>query len=179
MASRLLLRPLLVLVLLCLATPSLAFASSALAPARALASCEFAAAERQGAGLLRLRGGHEGAGCCGSTAVAEHAVEEIATLAALDQALQGAGGALVVVDFTAKWCGPCQRIAPEYEKMAGEFPATKFLKVDVDANQEAASKCGILAMPTFQLFLKGEKIAQVEGADPAKLREIIAKHSPA
>jgi len=85
----------------------------------------------------------------------------------------------VVVDFTAKWCGPCQRIAPEYEKMAGEFPATKFLKVDVDANQEAASKCGILAMPTFQLFLKGEKIAQVEGADPAKLREIIAKHSPA
>eukprot|EP00290_Baffinella_frigidus_P019164 CAMPEP_0180202428 /NCGR_PEP_ID=MMETSP0987-20121128/7300_1 /TAXON_ID=697907 /ORGANISM="non described non described, Strain CCMP2293" /LENGTH=112 /DNA_ID=CAMNT_0022157705 /DNA_START=693 /DNA_END=1032 /DNA_ORIENTATION=- len=67
----------------------------------------------------------------------------------------------------------------KYEKMAGEFPATKFLKVDVDANQEAASKCGILAMPTFQLFLKGEKIAQVEGADPAKLREIIAKHSPA
>ena len=63
-----------------------------------------------------------------------------------------AEGKSTVVDFTATWCGPCQRVAPVYEQLAAQF-ATKmvFLKVDVDQNQETAQKCGVRAMPTFKV----------------------------
>merc|ERR1712230_83825 len=89
--------------------------------------------------VLRLRGG--GAG-----------VEQLADKAAFDQCLADAGDKLVVVDFTATWCGPCQRIAPVFAKLAEEMPDVVFVKVDVDENDETASACGIQSMPTFQFY---------------------------
>jgi len=41
----------------------------------------------------------------------------------------------VIVDFTATWCGPCQRIGPEFVKMAEQYPDCVFVKVDVDDNE--------------------------------------------
>ncbi|KAJ1485443.1 thioredoxin-like protein [Baffinella frigidus] len=79
----------------------------------------------------------------------------------------------VIVDFTATWCGPCQRIGPEFVKMADEFAGAMFIKVDVDKNEETAAACGIQAMPTFAAYKGGEKIGGFSGADPAKLRAMI------
>merc|ERR1712023_434740 len=75
---------------------------------------------------------------------------------AFDKALADAGDKLVVVDFTATWCGPCQRIAPVFQKLAEEMPDVVFVKVDVDENEETAGECGIQAMPTFQYYKNGE-----------------------
>ena len=44
-----------------------------------------------------------------------------------------AAGKAVVVDFTATWCGPCQRIAPIFVKLAEEMPEIVFVKVDVES----------------------------------------------
>jgi thioredoxin len=77
---------------------------------------------------------------------------------------------VVVIDFTAKWCGPCQMIAPAFESMAAEFPSVSFAKVDVDANQETAGQCGVRAMPTFQLFVEGNKVAETKGANERSLK---------
>ena len=61
-------------------------------------------------------------------------VVEVKTKAEFDAALSAAGGKLVVVDFTATWCGPCQRIKPQFEAMSTEITDVVFIKVDVDAN---------------------------------------------
>ena len=73
----------------------------------------------------------------------------------------------VVVDFTASWCGPCQRIAPVFAKLAEEMTDVVFVKVDVDENAEVAEECGIQSMPTFQFYKSGEKVHEFSGASEA------------
>ena len=82
---------------------------------------------------------------------------------------------LVVVDFTATWCGPCQQIAPFYEEFASKNGDVVFLKVDVDENEETAEACGVQGMPTFQFYRGGEKIDEFTGASETKLIEYVEK----
>ena len=91
------------------------------------------------------------------------------TMEAFDAAIKASKKKLTVVDFTASWCGPCQQIAPIYERMAKEMPSVSFFKCDVDENQEAAESCQITAMPTFQLFFRKKLVSQVQGADMKSL----------
>lgn len=62
---------------------------------------------------------------------------------------------LIVVDFTATWCGPCRMIAPIFDQLAVDNPNVVFVKVDVDKLESVAGKCGISAMPTFQFYKGG------------------------
>jgi len=83
-------------------------------------------------------------------------------------------GRSVVVDFTATWCGPCQRMAPIFEGLAAEFAGQiDFLKVDVDANQETAAACQISAMPTFKVFRGLNEVAAMRGASAEGLRQLV------
>ncbi|XP_010547452.1 PREDICTED: thioredoxin H1 [Tarenaya hassleriana] len=83
---------------------------------------------------------------------------------------------LVVVDFTASWCGPCRFISPFFSELAKKLPGVMFLKVDVDELKSVASDWAIEAMPTF-MFLKGGKIVdKVVGAKKDELQQTIAKH---
>merc|ERR1712137_1439867 len=62
---------------------------------------------------------------------------------------------LVVVDWSASWCGPCKRIFPAVVQYSREYPETVFLNVDVDANPDLAAEYDIRAMPTFLFFKNG------------------------
>eukprot|EP01023_Acetabularia_acetabulum_P016847 TRINITY_DN18350_c0_g1_i1.p8 TRINITY_DN18350_c0_g1~~TRINITY_DN18350_c0_g1_i1.p8 ORF type:complete len:118 (-),score=27.22 TRINITY_DN18350_c0_g1_i1:1253-1606(-) len=86
-------------------------------------------------------------------------------------------GKAVVVDFTAKWCGPCQMIAPKFEEFSELFDDVVFLKVDVDEVIDVASETGISAMPTFLIFQNGQKVDEVVGASEHKLKALIQKYS--
>jgi thiol-disulfide isomerase/thioredoxin len=56
-------------------------------------------------------------------------VKSVGTKAEFDEILKSSGDKLVVVDFTAVWCGPCLRIAPVLEGLAAENPNIMFIKV--------------------------------------------------
>jgi len=85
--------------------------------------------------------------------------------------LSAAGPKLVVVDFTASWCGPCKRIAPFFEELSVKYSRAVFLKVDVDDCQETAAAQGVSAMPTFIFFRNKTKIDRIQGADTNALEE--------
>ena len=94
-----------------------------------------------------------------------------------DELLAGAGAKLVVVDFTASWCGPCQRIAPKYAELAEQYADDALLvKVDVDENAELAARMGVQVLPTFVVLRDGEEVAKMSGADPAKLEALVKEH---
>lgn len=76
----------------------------------------------------------------------------------------------VLVDFYADWCGPCHAIAPTIEALSNEFEGrVKFVKVDVDANQEVASRYEIMSIPTIILFENGRVEDSIVGAYPANV----------
>lgn len=81
------------------------------------------------------------------------------------------GKQLVVVDFFATWCGPCQQIAPKYSAMAAAMSHVKFLKVDVDQCKDLSQQYGVQSMPTFKMIRGGKEVDEMKGADEAALRE--------
>jgi thioredoxin len=84
---------------------------------------------------------------------------------------------LIVLDFSAVWCGPCQRIAPVYQELAEEYcDNALLLKVDVDDLPELAAQLGVSSMPTFLFFKHGEKVDTLRGANEEALREMLLKH---
>lgn len=65
----------------------------------------------------------------------------------------------VLVDFWASWCGPCKMLAPILEQVAEENQGSvKVGKVNVDEQEELASKFGIVSIPTVILFKGGEPV---------------------
>ena len=90
----------------------------------------------------------------------------LADKAAFDGAVAAtSGGNPLIVDFTASWCPPCQRIAPIFERMATENAGSVTMKkVDVDNNSEAAQAAGIQCMPTFKVYKNGAELTKMEGA---------------
>jgi len=89
--------------------------------------------------------------------------------------LAASGASLVVVDFTATWCGPCQQIAPVFEQLSHKYPAAKFFKVDVDKCPSTAASHSVTAMPTFLLFRNKVRLARIQGAEPSSLEAKIVE----
>ena len=71
----------------------------------------------------------------------------------------------VFVDFWAEWCGPCRAVSPAVEEVSKEYDGkVDFVKVNVDQNNELASKYNVFSIPTLAIFQNGKVIAQQAGA---------------
>ena len=73
----------------------------------------------------------------------------------------------VLVDFWAPWCGPCLRLAPTIEEIAGEFAGrVRVGKLNTDDNTVTPSKYSIQGIPTVILFKGGEAVDRQVGLVP-------------
>ena len=73
----------------------------------------------------------------------------------------------MLVDFWAEWCGPCHAVAPVLDRIVEERSgALKLVKVNIDNENELASRYGVASIPTMILFKDGEPSAAVIGAQP-------------
>lgn len=85
---------------------------------------------------------------------------------------------LVVVDFTATWCGPCKKISPLMDQLAADYDGrAKITKVDVDQNKSVAKQYGIRSIPAVLVFKSGELVETLVGMNPyEKFTGVLDKH---
>ncbi len=83
---------------------------------------------------------------------------------------------IVLVDFYADWCGPCQAMMPvleEFEKTSG----VKVGKINVDDQQELAVQFRVMSIPTLVLMKDGKAVEQLIGGQTLEaLNNLVAKH---
>jgi thioredoxin 1 len=105
------------------------------------------------------------AAVAGVTAVAY--VDTEAFAARVEQA-----SGLVLVDFTADWCPPCRRLAPDLDALANEYgDSLTVVKVDADEQPGLTARFGVRSLPTLMFFRGGQVVDRIVGAPPpAQLR---------
>ena len=87
-------------------------------------------------------------------------------------------GGPVLVDFWAEWCGPCKRLAPTVEALAGDYAGKLTVgKLNVDDNPNTAFKFQIRGIPALLLFKGGQVVESVVGlAHKDDLKKVIDRH---
>ncbi|NXG55570.1 THIO protein, partial [Hemiprocne comata] len=89
--------------------------------------------------------------------------------------LKSAGEKLIVVDFSATWCGPCKMIKPFFHVSSLSVFIGNCIKLEIVfcLFQDVASHCDVKCMPTFQFYKNGKKVQEFSGANKEKLEETI------
>jgi thioredoxin 1 len=69
----------------------------------------------------------------------------------------------VLVDFWAAWCTPCKMLSPIVDQFDEEHPDIKVCKINIDDENELASRYGVMSIPTLLVFKSGEVVNKSVG----------------
>lgn len=72
----------------------------------------------------------------------------------------------VLIDFWASWCGPCQMLLPVIEELGNEVTDAKICKVNVDEEEQLASKFNVMSIPTLVVMKDGKVVSAAVGVKP-------------
>jgi thioredoxin 1 len=79
---------------------------------------------------------------------------------------------LLLLDFTADWCGPCMALEPILQALATDYAGTiRIVKVDLDYSPGITDRFGILSIPTLVVVRHGEQIARIRA--PKSRQELV------
>lgn len=78
---------------------------------------------------------------------------------------------LVLVDFFATWCGPCQMLGKELENIDTKKINCNIVKIDVDAETNLAIEYSVEVVPTMLFFKNGKIVNRIEGYLPKEQLE--------
>lgn len=99
---------------------------------------------------------------------------QIETVEQFNQAVQQ--DKLMVVSFSAPWCGGCKVVAPSVAKLAEELKDTPFFKVSAEDLEEFCDEIEVDGFPSFRIYKNGEVLADYTGSKAEKVEEFIRKH---
>ncbi len=81
---------------------------------------------------------------------------------------------VVLVDFWAEWCGPCQMMLPILEELSTRMEwKAKIGKVNVDENPNLAASFRVMSIPTLIIFKDGQPVEQLVWVQQADQLEAV------
>lgn len=89
---------------------------------------------------------------------------------------------VVVVNFSASWCGPCKAMKPQIEALESKADGAKFVYCDIDDAPDQTVKFGIMGVPTYVVMRDRKEKVRLVGSGPnvvSGIQEAISKFSVA
>ena len=82
---------------------------------------------------------------------------------------------LVLVDYYADWCGPCQMLTPILEELSKKYETLKIVKINVDEFQQLAVQNKVLSIPAIKIYKDGKLVNQTVGYQELEDLEALLK----
>lgn len=78
---------------------------------------------------------------------------------------------VVLVQYYADWCGPCQMLKPILEQLSTDMTDIKFYRVNIENHRDLAVSAKVQSIPTVVLYKNGTEVAREAGFKPRNLME--------
>ncbi|KAG2321551.1 hypothetical protein Bca4012_057454 [Brassica carinata] len=84
---------------------------------------------------------------------------------------------LLVIEFTAKWCGPCKSLEPKVEELAAKYTDVEFVKIDVDVLMSVWMEYKLHTLPAIVFMKRGQEVDRVVGVKLDELERKLHKYA--
>ena len=78
-----------------------------------------------------------------------------------------------IVDCYTTWCGPCQLAAPVFAELSEKYKDVKFIKVNVEENEDVGAMLNVRSIPYFVMYDNGKVTGSVEGSNMQRVENLV------